>query len=53
MFPVKSIPFFDYIIKMFLEGMWLICYGLQYSQLIAVTHLTDFKAYSSVTMQHL
>jgi hypothetical protein len=44
--------FRDYVTETFLGGMRLICYGLEYSQVIAVAHITDFNASSSVITQH-
>jgi hypothetical protein len=54
MFPCgKSGCFLDCITGTFFESMQLICYGLEYSQLIADAHLSDFKANSNVIMQRI
>jgi hypothetical protein len=45
---LKSGCFLGCIIETFLQGMWLICYALEYSKLIEIAHLTDFKAISNV-----
>jgi hypothetical protein len=48
---VKSELFLKCVTETLLEGMRLICYGLEYFQLVAVARLTDFKPNSSVITQ--